>query len=78
MDGLVTFHILWFTDCISAVQTIVHLTFVTERFGMLVVYLPDFLCVATLPSVFCIVSHFALQLVVRLVPAAHLVLWLTG
>jgi len=65
VDGVVIFHILWLTDSISAVQTIVHLTFVTEKFGILVVYLPDFLCVATLPSVFCIVSHFALQPVVR-------------
>jgi len=65
---VVTSHILWLTDSIRAVQTIVHLTFVTERFGMLVVYLPDFLCVATLPSVFYIVSHFALQPVVRQSP----------
>lgn len=68
MDGVVTFHILWLTDSISAVQTIVHLTFVPEKFGMLVVYLSVFLCVATLPSVFCIVSHFALQPVVRRSP----------
>ena len=68
MDRVVTFHILWLTDLISAVQTIVHHTLVRERFGMLVVYLPDFLCVATLPSVFCNVSHFALQPVVRQSP----------
>jgi hypothetical protein len=39
-----------------------------KSFGMLVVYLPDLLCVATLPSLFSIVSHFALQPVVRQSP----------
>lgn len=68
VDGVVTFDVLCLTDSISAVQKIVHLTFVPGKFGMLVVYLPDFLCVATLPSVFCIVSHFALQPVVRQSP----------
>jgi hypothetical protein len=45
---------------------------------MLVVYLPDFFCVATLPSVFCIVSHFSLQPVARQSPLHTFFSWLTG